>query len=419
MTDRKVIVIVGLIVIIAVIGVFAFGKVTQVSMLQRDKTGLEEEKKTLGDKLESMIKENRVFKEKITTFDERLEKLGADKNEMQKRFEGAVKEKEELKNEIKRLNKDLSAEKGRSEIIKSAPRSSQEASEEGPSGAGTDAYWAGILKNKAELELEVENLRSDLDALKETNAKLIQAKNDLSLEIKSQSRGTRDSERQLMYNNKVIDSLTQELFREKSDKLIIQADLNSLEADNALLKEQLKNLDSRKSELEKKFTELQAKNKVMENNLTRMEVFIRQKVMQMDNLKAELGSLQQPKIVSMVSADPARPSASAQKEAAEPRKEAVQLQPIVVRPQDPAKGKAAPVVVQSNKVEVLAINAENNFVIINAGESSGIKVGDRFRVYNKNKETVSDIEVIQSRKNIAACDIKTQNYSIEVGDEVK
>jgi chromosome segregation ATPase len=419
MIDRKLIVIIGLIVIIAAGAVFTFGKVNQVSLLQRDKTGLEEEKKTINDKLESMIKENRAFKEKITAFDERMEKLGTDKNEIQKRLEGAVKEKEDLKNEVKKLNKDIAAEKGRSEIIKSAPRSSEEATEAGSAGPEKDNYWAGILKNKAELELEVETLRDDLDALKETNEKLMQAKNGLSLELKSQSRGTRDSERQLMYNNKVIDSLTQELFREKSDKLIIQANLNSLEADNALLKDQLKNLDTRKVELENKFAELQAKNKVMENNLTRMELFIRQKVMQMDNLKAELGSLQQPKIISFESEESARPAALSRKEAGEPRKEAVQLQPIVVRPQDTGKGKTAPAVVQANKAEVMAINAENNFVIINVGENSGIKVGDRFRIHNKKRETISDVEVIQVRKNIAACDIKTQNYYIEVGDEVK
>lgn len=417
MPDKKIIVIIGLLVIIAAVGFFTLGKVNQVSILQRDKIGLEEEKKTLNVKLESMIKENLAFKEKLVSFDERMEKLGAEKNEVQKRFESALKEKDDLKNEIKKLNKDIAAERDKSEIIRSAPRSSQEAAEEGPAEAENDSYWAGILKNKAELELEVETLRADLDALKETNAKLAQAKSTLALELKSQSRGTRDSERQLMYNNKVIDSLTQELFREKSDKLIIQANLNSLEADNALLKDQLKNLDARKAELETKFAEVQAKNKLMENNLTRMEVFIRQKVMQMDNLKDELGNLQQPRIIS--AAETAKPAAAAKKEAAGPQKEAVQLQPIVVRPQEGGKNKPAMDAPKSKNAEVLALNAENNFVIINAGEGSGVKVGDRFRVYNKKRSSVSDIEVIQVRKNIAACDIKTDNYNIEVGDEIK
>ncbi|MCK9594272.1 MAG: hypothetical protein PHH68_04675 [Candidatus Omnitrophica bacterium] len=418
MTDRKVIVIIGLLIIIAVIAMFAYGKVNQVSVLQSDKAGLEEEKKTLGVKLESLTQENRAFKDKIISFNERLEKLGTEKGEIHKRFELAVKEKEELKNEIRKLNRDIAAEKERSAIIKSAPRSSDAASEKGPGELEGDTYWAGILKNKAELELEIETLRDDLDALKETNAKLTRAKNDLILELKSQNRGTLDSERQLMYNNKVIDSLTQELFREKSDKLIIQANLNSLEADNALLKDQLNGLDARKAELENKFAELQAKNKLMENDLTRMEVFIRQKVMQMDNLKEELGNLHQPKIVPFVSPEPAR-AVSSQKAAAESRKEAVQLQPIVVRPQDAGKGRSAPVAVQANKAEVLAVNPENNFVIINTGEAAGVKVGDRFRVHNKKRQTISDIEVIQVRKNIAACDIKNQNYTIEVGDEVK
>ena len=224
-----------------------------------------------------------------------------------------------------------------------------------------------------------------------------------------------------MYNNKVIDSLTQELFREKSDKLTIESNRNSLETDNNLLKEQLRNLDSRKAELENKFADLQAKSRVMENNLVRMEVFVRQKVLQMDNLKSELGILQQEKVISPIIEGSETPAeALPVKAAPEPKKESVQLQPIVVRSSEPGKNKyAPPVVVPLKKAEIQAINRENNFVVINLGESSGIKVGDRFRVYNKSKEASSDIEVIQVRRNIAACDIKTPNYYIEAGDAIK
>jgi hypothetical protein len=98
----------------------------------------------------------------------------------------------------------------------------------------------------------------------------------------------------------------------------------------------------------------------------------------------------------------------------------VVLPPIVVRPKseafssDNSSGPSA----ERQGAEVMLINRENNFVIVNLGEDSGIKVGDTMQVFSGTK-AIAVIEVIQIRKVFSACDIKREDSPIKIGDTVK
>ncbi len=98
----------------------------------------------------------------------------------------------------------------------------------------------------------------------------------------------------------------------------------------------------------------------------------------------------------------------------EEEKESVELPTIVVRPQPESSAQ------ESKEVSgnILAINKDNSFVIIDLGLDTGIKVGDTFQVQRDNK-FIATIEVIQARKNISACDIKKETEPIKVGDSVR
>jgi hypothetical protein len=66
----------------------------------------------------------------------------------------------------------------------------------------------------------------------------------------------------------------------------------------------------------------------------------------------------------------------------------------------------------------MAVNRDNNFVIIDLGEETGINVGNSFQVYRDGK-SIANIEAIQVRSDMAACDIKKETRPIKVGDIVK
>ena len=68
--------------------------------------------------------------------------------------------------------------------------------------------------------------------------------------------------------------------------------------------------------------------------------------------------------------------------------------------------------------KVLAVNKDNNFIVIDMGESSGVKVGDSFQVFREG-QSIAAIEAIQVRRDIAACDIRRQNAMPKIGDMVQ
>jgi hypothetical protein len=67
---------------------------------------------------------------------------------------------------------------------------------------------------------------------------------------------------------------------------------------------------------------------------------------------------------------------------------------------------------------VVSVNQDNNFVIVDLGERSGIKVGDAFKVYHNGVQVVS-VEVIQVRQDISAADIKQKTAPFSVGDTIR
>jgi hypothetical protein len=68
--------------------------------------------------------------------------------------------------------------------------------------------------------------------------------------------------------------------------------------------------------------------------------------------------------------------------------------------------------------KVVSINEDNNFIIVDIGEKSGLRLGDSLSVYRDSKY-IARLEVIQVRKDIAAADIKDQWSKIIIGDVVK
>jgi len=102
-------------------------------------------------------------------------------------------------------------------------------------------------------------------------------------------------------------------------------------------------------------------------------------------------------------------------------KESVNLPPIVVRPGAQEFSTEEPAVISQTEAgegKVLAINRENNFVVIDLGEAAGIKVGNTFHVYRED-QPIATIQAIQTRRDIAACDIKQETETIKIGDTIR
>ena len=176
-----------------------------------------------------------------------------------------------------------------------------------------------------------------------------------------------------------------------------------LNEQNLNFHQQIKQLTSTKIALEKGIVRLQEEKKDIEKKLLQTENVIQGRIDEIwdikDNLEKEF--------------KPVTESATGE----------IELPPIVVSAfvSEPAasddiareEGKAA-----GYNGNIVSVNDENNFVIVDVGEVDGLAIGDKLNVY-RGIDYIAGLEVIQLRKGIAAADIRNKVIPIKVGDSVR
>ncbi len=261
----------------------------------------------------------------------------------------------------------------------------------------------GILKAKADLELQLGNLRNDLKSAQINNEELQRTKASLELEITNLNREKSELQRQAEYNQKMIDSITADIARERNDKFNIAGDLKAIKSENKILRRQLSSLNNRKIELERKLQDVVESKVNLEKDYANMESILKDKVGEVCRLKDRISES-----VASAADDNTKPAMNK-------GNSSINLPPIVIRPpaDNPVKSSTSGLL-----GKVLTINKDNNFVVIDLGEDAGVKVGDTFKIYRQDK-LVGNVLVIQTRRDISACDIKKEVGSIKIGDTVR
>lgn len=349
--------------------------------LARERDDLKSENISLTAKMDKLTSNLRGYEEKIRSLNDDLDRVTQEKAGLDKKYELIKREREELAEKLKNQKQKPEAAESQSFVPQT-----------------DDAYWAGILKAKTDLEFQLGNFRNELRTLQINNEQLQRDKSTSEIELNNLKRERDNLSRQLEYNKKLLDSIAQELVREKNDKIQIQNSYKTIHSENALLSRQLASLNTRKVNLERNLQELNEDKNVLKRRVSEMESMLTEKLTQIDGLKG--------RIEGVKSGIPV-----------EEKKESIELPAIIVKPQPGVPGGQD----ESGATlmgKVMAINKDNNFVIIDLGDDAGIKVGDALRVYRADKP-IANIEAIQVRRNISACDIKKQGTPIKIGDTVR
>lgn len=382
---------------------FAFSYVAKYNTLTRDFTQIEREKQalrkennSLAQKAANVQEELSRLKDRETNVKSELERLSSERDDLQKRFDILSEERDKL---IERLQKAL-AEKVSIPV--------QESGKDKEQGAqpplGTDQYWAGILKDRADLEVQLTNLKDVLKNNKLAMEELTKDKINFELEFQKTAKEKADTQRRLEYNERMVDTLSLQLFREKDDRRKLKDQLPLLKKENYILRVRLKDVLDKKVSLERKLKETEDKRLELYNQLNKMEQVLQDKLSEVVDVQDDLSAV--------------RRSSSSDS--------AVELSPIVV---SSAKGSA-----QENRVansmgladisvgqfsgKVLAVNVENNFVVLDIGQRQGLSKGQILNVYQDSKQ-IAALEVIQVQDNVSAADIKEKTANIKTGDIVK
>lgn len=378
-----------IIIILAVVSVVCFflfiQSNSQQQTLGRENVDLKSENTTLLNKVSQLENDLRANQNKINVLKDERDKGLEGLSDLQKKYELAVRSRDELMDKLrKQSQRSQEAAVSHPQIIQ-APENN-------------DAYWGSILKAKTDLEMQLSGIRTDLRSLQIANESLQREKSALEMDVKSLRNEKKDLLRQLDYNQKLLDSISQEVVREKNDKTGIQDTLKTLKYDNEVLSRQLKSLNNRKSVLDQKVQSLSEGKATVEKRLNEMDTMLTDRISQIDSLKNELDSIKSDKPI----------------EAVVKKRESVELPAIVVK-SSPSAQKLDSAAFSG---KILAVNTDNNFVVIDLGSVAGAKAGDTYNVYRAGK-LIGSISVIQTRDSISACDIKRMSTPLKIGDNIK
>ncbi len=370
--------------------------------LTSERDALKTENTTLNTSVNKLTASIRNYESKISSFNNDLNNASQQKIEIEKKYEAVNKEKEELSQKLKGMEDLVQKLKNQQFVQEPVEALPAESKKEEPVEIG-DAYWAGVLKAKGELEFQLSSVRSELKSIQITNEQLQREKGNLELDLNNLKREREDLKRQFDYNQKLMDSIAQELVREKNDKKQINDSYKKIRSENITLSRQLQSLSTRKIILERKIQALQEGKETLGRRIDEMETMLTDKVMQADGLKERIDTVR--------SEAPIKLEETPKKEE---KNNSVELPAIVVRPQ-PESAAQAENPGAGLTAKVLAVNKDSNFVIIDLGQDAGIKIGDAFKIY-RGVKPVASVEVIQVRRNISACDIKKQLHPVKIGD---
>ncbi len=385
------------------------GEIGQVKAREQaftvDKQKVEEQLKTIEDEKNRIQQDFAAVNERIQKADEELKKIAQERDEWRKRLEAIQQERDRLAQQLKEQPTAAAEPKIVYKYVdrpipikKEAASAAQETPQpQVPQNVG-DAYWAQVLKEKAALEVEIENLRKDTSQSAVEIAELRKQNNDLQLELGKLKNQQDTIDRELKYGKDLADTLSLELARVKGDNKFMNERVAKLMEESNALREQIKQLSSTKIALEKTIVRVSEDKKELEKKLTDTEQMVEGKIAEIWNIKESLNN----QVQELSSAS-----------------KSIELPPIVVSANNvgapPAEGEGADVGLSGS---VVSVNDENNFVIIDKGQSAGISVGNKLNIY-RDRDYIAQVEVIQVRPDIAAADIKEKKTKIKVGDIVR
>ncbi|MDD5044385.1 MAG: hypothetical protein PHH69_05710 [Candidatus Omnitrophica bacterium] len=443
---KRRLILIGITAVVIIVGFFIMSLYDANRKLSQDGADLLNNIKSMKNKNDALSAEYNKAQAKIRQLGDQLDKaqrdlsniqdIAKDKEELQKKYEAAMKEKNELADRLSRARAQQAQATARPQVASVSPATN----------LGDDLYWAGVLKEKTNLEVSLSKVRDELKLIKAKfdaqQKENVQLESDLKslreLDIKNLMNEKADLERRLSYSERTIDSLSLELVREKKDNRKMKEDykaiesekqgliseMNSLRTQMADLNSQIKGLNDNKAALEDKLQNIESSKQDLEHKLMAINALLDEKTSEIMDMKQRLDTLKQdqglipkekPKVY-IAAPTPQQPAVVKDAPAKKPAPQAsVELPPIVVKPSD-ASVSAKPQKEASGKV--LEINTANKFVIVDIGEDAGLAAGSTLGVWRGSRR-IATLEVIQTRKSICAADIKQSTQTIKVGDTVK
>jgi len=410
--------------------VFSAITVSQKQAIEGEKVSLETKIKEFAEREKKHIQENVTLKKKVEEVQaakakiekkledldedipglkQRLKKLTKERDQWQEKLDALTEERDELADQLEEKPTEKIVykyvEKETEETEEKAEDKEEETAKKLAMPPEDDeSYWAQVIREKISLQLEMEKVKEKLTSSAVDIVELKKKNSDLQLELNKIKNDKEAIEREIKHGKDLADNLALELARAQNDKKFLSDRIAKLDDENTNLLAQIRQLTSTKIALEKSIVRLQEDRKEIEKKLLHTENVIQSRIDEIWKIKESLETEFNPVKVE---------------ETGE-----IELPPIVVSAQGPTAAVANPSVdttvgqTPGFQGNIVSVNEENNFVIVDIGEVDGLDLGDNLSVY-RDANYVAGLEVIQLRDDIAAADIKNKVAKIEVGDSVR
>lgn len=374
----------------------------QAEALRKDIETKNQEKATVEKRLEDVRKEVKLLGEDVL-------KAKREKEDIERRMREIADNRDELMQQVQQLKNRPAQEKIVEKIVyRDAPTEEKKApSVFGDSSKENEDYWAGVVRAKTALEMELDQIKKDLVAAQIKVQDFQKVNSDLEIEIGRLKNEKEEIVRKIKYGEDLADNLSIELARARNDQRAVQANADRMSQENQALRSEIKSLTTTKVSLEKSISRLTEEKSNIQKKLVETESIIQGRIDEIWRMKKDVDNRL---------ALPGAKTGSL---------EGVELPPIVVNANASNTASVQPPIVtggQSSTANitgsVVSVNVDNNFVIINIGQKAGVKVGDQFKVYRGGSQ-IGLVQVIQVRQDISAADIKQKTAGFKPGDSVR
>ena len=381
MDKSKIIPIILLIVILGV-GFVAFTFYTEREnltvanqKLKEEKAGLVETNSNLQYKYKKLEKEKGDIERRLKMIKEKLSKLETESEGWKKKWSSASKERDEL---VEKLKKSAVSEIRGVEGVET--------------GYISEDHWADFVQSRASLEAKLEVIGKTLFEEKIKIAKMDKENKELGIQIDQLSKEKKRLLEAIKFKERTMRIMSIDLVSERESRGSAIDEVKKLRKENVGLKRELVMANRELMKLQDSFKEVVYKRDELEDKIADAGSILKEKTMAFEELQEQLAQVIKggKKIISDGSAS-------------------VELPPIVVKPSTPG--------LKELRGEIIAVNHEEKFVVVDIGESSGLRPGVLLKIMRGGKE-IGAVEVIETRREISAADIKetVSGYTIQEGD---
>ena len=392
----------------------------KLSSLQADADSLRKDLDQRNNERDGFVKKVDDAQLEITRLNNEIQKTKKAQLDWDEKLTSVRRERDELIKQVMDLKSKGAAEKIVEKIVyrDSPAEAGQNVSNQALTvEAGSDLYWAGVVRQKAALELELKKLKEDLSKSNLVVSELKKSNSDVELELGRVKNERDEIVRKIKYGEDLADNLSVELARARNEQKMTGDRFAQIGEENQQLRQDVKQLTTTKVALEKSIAGLSEEKNVIEKKLVETENIIQSRIDEIWQIKKDIDKRFEGRNTKQPAGEVELAPIVVNKEEAPQEKVDVEKIVPAVKVSVDASAKTT---TRTGKIQgsIVSLNEDNNFVIIDQGEKTGIKVGDSFKVYHKGT-VVGTIEVIQVRQDIAAADIKQKTSALSVGDIVK